>query len=413
MQVLENIRVALRSIKSNMLRTILTLLIIALGIFALVGILAIIDIMINSMNESFSGMGANTFAIERKSTSFKSGGGRRVWKVSDPISYRQATEFKEKFEVAGRTALYFYCKGRGIAKYKDKKTNPNIDIYGVDADYFQVKDLEVIKGRSFSQNEISYGRNTCVIGQDVAKRLVGSQLETVVGKEITVDNRKFVVIGLLEKKGSSMNQEADKVIYIPLLTSKVIYGSQRTNYNIDVQLSTTGIGMDEAISNAIGLFRNIRGLRTVEENDFEIEKSDAVLGMIKESTMSLQFAAIFIGGITLIGAAIGLMNIMLVSVTERTREIGVRKALGATRRNIRLQFLTEAIVICQIGGLVGILFSVLLGLGLTRLMGGVFVMPWKWVIIGMTICTVVGLISGLYPALKASKLDPIESLRFE
>jgi len=171
--------------------------------------------------------------------------------------------------------------------------------------------------------------------------------------------------------------------------------------------------MDDAISEAIGAFRNIRGLRTVEENDFEIEKSDAIIGMINESTMSLQFSAIFIGGITLIGAAIGLMNIMLVSVTERTREIGVRKALGATKNNIRFQFLTEAIVICQIGGFIGIILSLIIGIVITNLLGGTFEIPWKWIILGITVCTIVGIGSGLFPAIKASNLDPIESLRFE
>ncbi len=412
MRVLQDIKVALSSIRSNLLRTILTLMIIAFGIFALVGILTVIDVMLFKMSDSFSGMGANSFSIERKSTSFKSSGGGRTWKVSDPISYRQAVEFAERYDAPSEETVHLRAKRNAVLKYKDKKTNPNIRITGIDGSYLDIKDRTMQYGRGFSASEIEYGRNLVILGSDIATRLFGKNLETAVQKEITLDNKKFRVIGVLAKAGSALSDQVDKEAYIPLLTAKTNYGSSRTNYKLDIQLPT-GTEMDEAVSDAIGVMRSVRGLRTIEENDFEIEKSDAMLGMIKENTMSLRFAAIFIGGITLMGAAIGLMNIMLVSVTERTREIGVRKALGATKSNIRRQFITEAIVICQIGGVLGVILSILIGIIITAALGGTFVMPWGWIILGFTVCTIVGLASGVYPAVKASNLDPIESLRFE
>jgi putative ABC transport system permease protein len=209
-----------------------------------------------------------------------------------------------------------------------------------------------------------------------------------------------------------MKNSTDRAVYAPVVSVKAQYGTEKTDYNLLIAV-TNATDMDAAQSEAMGLFRQIRGLRPGQEEDFEIFASDSLVAILKENTTNLRLATIAIGLMTLLGAAIGLMNIMLVSVTERTREIGIYKALGATRRNILQQFLTEAIVICQLGGLVGIFLGILIGNIVTVLMHGSFLIPWGWMLLGFTLCMIVGVVSGFYPALKAARMDPIESLRYE
>jgi putative ABC transport system permease protein len=232
------------------------------------------------------------------------------------------------------------------------------------------------------------------------------------GKYVTTSNGKYRVIGVLESKGSSMNQSEDRRILIPLQTAKRYYGAEQTNYSIMVSVNDP-TRIEAAIGEATVTLRNIRKLKAGDPNDFDISKSDSLLGLIQENTLYLRLAAISIGFITLLGAAIGLMNIMLVSVTERTREIGIRKALGATSKNILIQFLTEAVVICQMGGILGIILGVLIGNLVSLAFGSAFLFPWLWITVALITCTFVGLLSGLYPALRAAALDPIESLRYE
>jgi len=251
-----------------------------------------------------------------------------------------------------------------------------------------------------------------IIGMDIVNDIFDKKPLAALNRVIIVDNRRFTVIGILASKGSSMNQSADRRILIPLLAERYLYGYPDKNYGVTVSTSNS-TDIDDAISLATGIMRNIRKLRASQENDFAMEQSDSLLNMLKENTAKIRIATIGIGLITLIGAAIGLMNIMLVSVTERTREIGISKAIGATRANIMNQFLTEAVLICQLGGIVGIVLGIAIGNGVALLLGGKFIMPWAWIILGFITCMIVGLASGLYPALKAARLDPIESLRYE
>lgn len=411
MNLLENIKFALLSIKSNMLRAILTLLIIAFGIMALVGILTAIDSIIYSMSSSFSSLGSNSFSIERAASDFDSRQDGEVRKVAEVISYDQAQEFKDRYNFPAMVSISFPCKSNAVIQYKDEETNPTTPIFAVDENFLFTSGNNLKYGRFFQPREALSTSRIAVIGYNLAENLYPSAQEAI-NKPILIDDTKMTVIGVLALQGSSMNQNSDRTVLIPLLLGKQLYGTASTAYDIKISLEKSKL-LSPAISQAIGLMRSVRDLRTREKNDFEITKSNAIINIIKENTVSLRLGAIIIGIMTLLGAAIGLMNIMLVSVTERTREIGIIKAIGATQTNIRIQFLTEAVVISLIGGIIGIFLGILAGNGVSYLTGSAFIMPWNWITIALILCIITGIVSGLYPAIKASRLDPIESLRYE
>ncbi len=409
----EILSMAFQSIRANMLRAVLTLLIIAFGIMALVGILTAIDAIAYSLNDNFSGLGANSFSIERKWGEVKSNQRGKKQKVAEAVNYRQATEFKERFEFPGKVAIGCYGSGQSTVKYGDKETNPNVRFDGADENYLEIKGIDIALGRNFSKTEVESGAPNVIIGADIVKQLFAGKNEKALDQIISVNSRRYRVIGIMASKGSTMNESGDRSVYAPLVNVKSLYGSGVDRDYFLLVAVTNPTDIDAAQSEATGLFRQIRGLRPGEDDDFEVFASDGLVAILKENTTNLRLATIAIGLMTLLGAAIGLMNIMLVSVTERTREIGIYKALGATRRSILLQFLTEAIVICQIGGLVGIFLGILIGNIVTPLLGGSFLIPWGWMFLGFALCMVVGVVSGFYPAMKAARLDPIESLRYE
>lgn len=410
MNQLEIFRIALSNIRANLLRSAITLTIIALGVMALVGILTAIDGIIFSMSSNFSYLGANSFNIQRLNTDMRSHQGGRKSQESEQIDYFQATSFKEKFTEQGLVSLSVGCTNNATIKFGSEKTNPTVRVRAIDDNYFKVAGYEIEYGRSFSPQEQESGSAKAIIGMELVKKLFKDKPEYALLKSISVNDQKYQVVGVLKSKGASMNEGADRRILIPLVNGRVMYGD--LDYDISVKVDDA-VRMEAVISSATGVMRIVRGLKSFEENDFEIRKSDGIIEFLKENTTKLRAAAIAIGLMTLLGAAIGLMNIMLVSVTERTKEIGIIKALGATRRNILIQFLIEAVLICLIGGVLGVALAIPLGNIVTVLMGGPYIIPWAWIILGFAVCTIVGIVAGLYPAVKASALDPVESLRYE
>jgi putative ABC transport system permease protein len=413
MNLIENIKVALGSIRSNFLRALLTLLIIAVGITCLVGILTAIDTILYSMSDSFNKMGANSFYIRPSRNTMQSNNQGKDVKRGAPINFNQARDFKELFTFGGtKVSVNTFCKWNSTLKYGDKKSNPNIRVIGVDENYFSVSAYELEQGRNFSPSEIESGSHRIILGSELIDILFDKNAEKALGQVISVGNVRYKVIGILKSKGSSINNSNDRRVFIPLLNAKRYYGYSNRNYDIMASVHDSR-DIEDAVSQAIGTMRTVRKLKVTEANDFDIRKSDGILETLKEITTELRLGTIAIALMTLLGAAIGLMNIMLVSVTERTREIGVRKALGATRFNIMFQFLVEAIVITLLGGLLGIILGTLMGFILSVVIDGRFIVPVNWMMLGIIVCIVVGVVSGLYPALKASRLDPIDALRYE
>lgn len=407
----ENIKVALGSIQSQALRTTLTILIIAIGIMALVGILTAIDALKASINSNFTSVGANTFTIRNREMSIRIGKKGKRPKRFRSITYVEAQRFKKEYGYSSLVSVSTMASFNARLSYESKKSNPNIQVFGADENYLAASGYELEKGRNFSLYEIENGLNNVILGADLVKELFKRGINPI-DKVIRIGSGKYKVIGVLKSKGSSMGFGGDKICIIPIENARTYFSIPNATFTINV-ISANPQLMEIAIGEAIGLMRKIRKVDLGDEDNFEIIKADSLANLLIDNLQKVTLGATIIGFITLLGAAIGLMNIMLVSVTERTREIGIRKALGATQDLIKKQFLMESIVICQLGGLVGILLGILIGNLISIQLGVGFYVPWKWIFSGIALCFVVGLISGYIPARRAAKLDPIESLRYE
>jgi len=383
--------------------------IIAFGIMALVGILTAIDGLKSTLTEQFTMMGANSFSITSRSMRVSVGDRHYRTKNHSYISYRQAMEFKSRFNEPAWVSISFNASGLAEFRFRNNKTNPNISVIGSDEDYMTIAGQELASGRNFSADDLLASRHVVIIGRDVVRFLFPGV--DPLGQEISLPGLKLTVIGVISSKGSSVMGN-DQIAIIPISTARQYFSRPNITYNIGV-MPQKAVSLDMMASEAEGIFRIVRGLNPRDESDFNVQKSDSIIEILMENIKFITLAATIIGLITLFGAAVGLMNIMLVSVTERTREIGVRKALGARKSVIRQQFLYESVIIGQMGGLLGIVAGILIGNLVSLGMGSSFTIPWLWVTGGVLACFIVGIASGYLPAVKASAVDPIEALRYE
>lgn len=410
MTILENLKIAFNSIKGNKLRASITALIISIGIMALVGILTAIDGIKAGINTSFSSMGANTFNIKNRGQNIRFSGGGKGAQRFNPISKSEADKFVAEFNFPSTKSLSVNAGFNSTVKYNNSKTDPNIMVMGGDINYIKVAGYELALGRNFSEKEMSSASNVVILGSEIKDKLFPAKDPT--SESVFIGAAKYRVVGTLNSKGSSMGFGGDRLVIVPIQNAYQTFSMPNMSCVITVAVNDVST-IDFAVEEATSLFRRIRKIPIKSDINFNVYKADNVAKELISNLSYVTAAATVIGFITLLGAAIGLMNIMLVSVSERTREIGIRKAIGATQKVIRRQFLFEAIVICQIGGIGGIIFGIIIGNIVTTLVGVGFIIPWLWMLSGVALCLVVGLISGIYPAIKASKLDPIEALRFE
>ncbi len=422
----DSLALSWKNVKGNKLRTAITIIIMALGIFALILIITAIKAASNGLTSSFSTMGANSFGIRYKDRNINFGGkskndtkktkrGLKEKKSNSgiPISYDEAREFKNRYTFPG-TKVGIALRGANniVANVGSKKTNPDVSITGGDENYLELNGFNIAYGRNFTPAEVIAGRNVCAIGSGVAEKLFPINTARAVDAVINVDHIPYRVIAVLEEKSSSAFFNTSRIVITTVNNIRRQYATQSSSYAIAVMVNDLKL-MDMAAGEATATFRPVRKLAVTDSENFFIDKSDSIAQSLLTNLGFLEKGTIGIAFITLIGAAIGLMNIMLVAVNERTKEIGLTKALGATRKDIKAQFLFESVMISLMGAVAGIVVGVLVGNIVAVFFKTGFVIPWMWIGIAVVVCTAVGLLAGLIPAVKASKLDPIVALRYE
>lgn len=407
----ENVKIAIGSVRTQLLRTILTVLIIAIGITALVGILTVVAALENTLSADFASMGANTFNINQYENTTRNRGNEEREIINPIISYPEAVAFQDKFKYPfTETSLSFTATSRAEVKYEATETDPEITVVGVDESFIPNSGLETSLGRNFNGFDIDNNTYMCVVGSDFEKGLLKEV--NPINKIISIRGAKFKVIGVLKEKGSTFGNSQDLRVLIPIQVARSLFTAPNINYSLSVMVNKKEL-LEQAIDNATSTMRRVRKLSPVKDNNFGVVRSDDLINRILSITQYLGLASWLIGVITVLGSSIALMNIMIVSVTERTREIGVRKALGAKKSTIAFQFFIETLLIGQLGGLVGIVFGILIGFGIATAMDFTFVIPWGAIMAAFITSFIVAIVSGLYPAIKAAVLDPIEALRYE
>ena len=400
--------VSLESIRTNKLRTMLTILGIVVGIFSIIVIMTIITMLQTTIEEGMQFLSKNTFEI-RKFPAIMSHGDWEKFRNRKDITLDDFYRFQDMMKNVRALGAYEASWGK-IIKYGSRETNPNSNIVGVTQQVYQTLNLEIETGREFRDYDIEYANHVCVLGNYIVEKIFYNI--DPIGKEVRVDGKPYTVIGTLKKKPDIFGETQDNYIVIPITTYQSIYGRNHSDVDITV-MANSKENYEATIEAAIGYMRTIRKVPPGQENDFEIFSNESVMNQINDITGGVKIGAMVVSIIALIAAGVGIMNIMLVSVTERTREIGIRKAVGAKKKNILLQFLFEAVVLCLIGGLLGIILGVGVGNFAGSYLTDTTVIPYDWVAIGLTLCVIVGVIFGTYPAYKAANLDPIEALRYE
>jgi len=410
MNILQTIIISIQSLKGNRLRTLLTVLGVVVGIFSIIVIMTIITMLEDSIQNGVSQLNKNTFQIQKFPAMMGGGPGMR-----DKFRNRKdiTLDDYERLKVLLTQAKYIGAEqwtfGK-IVKFGNNKTNANIQVAGVVLDAIKTNNWNLDYGRDMRESDIQYSANVCLIGAEIVSKCFPNV--NPIGQTIRVDSKPLQVIGVIEKQPQLFGESHDNYIVMPITTFQGFYGRRDNSINITV----TSFGKQDynsTIEAAIGFMRTIRKVEPGKDNDFDIFSNESLMTQINTMTAGVRIGALAVSVIALLAAGVGIMNIMLVSVTERTREIGIRKAVGAKRSNILLQFLFEAIILCFFGGIIGII----LGVGLGNLAGSFLnaqtAIPYNWVAIGLTLCVIVGVIFGTYPAYKASNLDPIEALRYE
>lgn len=400
--------ISFESLKSNKLRTFLTILGVVVGIFSIIVIMTIITMLQNTIDEGLQFLSKNTFEIQ-KYPPIMNHGDRHKYRNRKDITLDDFYRLEGMMQNVECMGAYQGAGGK-IVKFGSQETNPNTYLVGVTQDVYKTLNLEIQYGREFLENEIRYGSHVCVLGYYIVEKIFNNI--DPIGKEVRVDGKPFKVIGVLKKKPDIFGQTQDNYVVIPITTFQSIYGKRTSSVEITV-MSLTKENYLRTIESAIGYMRTIRKVLPGHENDFEIFSNESIIEQISSMTAGIKIGAMIVSIIALIAAGVGIMNIMLVSVTERTREIGIRKAVGAKKSIILLQFLIEAIVLSLIGGFIGILLGVGIGNFAGSYLHAVTVIPYLWVFIGLSMCVLVGVIFGTYPAYKAANLDPIEALRYE
>lgn len=410
MPVIEIIKLSFNTLKTNKLRATLTLLGIIIGVFSIIAIMTLLNALQAGIETGLSELGSNTFQVQKFPAIQMGGpGGNSKFRNRPDITYDQALRLQNTATIYKYMSLEDYVYEKTFKSEFDK-TNPNHYLGGVIPEYLECNNRAIESGRFISQTDVDYAKNVAVIGMDVVEKLYPNM--NPIGKQIFLDNHPFEVIGVFEPKGEAFGQSNDNFALIPITSMHKIYGKNNRTINIAIQAPSKK-EYDASVENIISVLRVIRKVPPGEDNNFEIYSNESLIGTVNSFTQYFKYGAGFISFISLLAAGIGIMNIMLVSVTERTKEIGIRKAIGAKSNSILKQFLIEAIILCQVGGLIGIFLGIVTGNLIGLFLQSPVVIPYDWVVIGLVVCSSVGIIFGVYPAYKAAKLNPIDALRYE